>query len=55
MNGLFEAALEVQQFMQARRWASCVIGGIAMIRLTQLCELKETPDIIARLRQLISA
>jgi predicted nucleotidyltransferase len=32
MNALFEAAWEVQQFMQARGWPFCIIGGVAVIR-----------------------
>lgn len=32
MNGLFDAALEVQQFMQARGWPFCLIGGVAVLR-----------------------
>jgi hypothetical protein len=32
MNGIFEAALEIQTFCQQRRWRSCIIGGIAVIR-----------------------
>lgn len=32
MNALFEAAKEVCDFMQARRWKFCVIGGLAVQR-----------------------
>lgn len=32
MNALFEAAKEVTDFMKARRWKFCVIGGIAIMR-----------------------
>ena len=32
MNALFVAAKEVADFMQARRWKFCVIGGIANMR-----------------------
>lgn len=32
MNHLLEAGLEVQQFMKARGWQFCFIGGIAVIR-----------------------
>ena len=32
MNALFEAAKEVCDFMQVRRWAFCVIGGLAVQR-----------------------
>lgn len=42
MNGLFEAALEVQQFMQARGWPFCFIGGVAVIRWG---EVRMTQDV----------
>jgi hypothetical protein len=32
MNTLFEAAKEVCEFMAARRWAFCIIGGLAVQR-----------------------
>ncbi len=32
MNGLFDAALEIQQFVQSRSWSYCIIGGLAVIR-----------------------
>ncbi len=32
MIPLFEAALELQNFMLARRWRFCIIGGIALLR-----------------------
>lgn len=32
MNGIFEAALEIQGFCEKRRWRSCIIGGVAVIR-----------------------
>ncbi|OGV65462.1 MAG: hypothetical protein A3K19_10260 [Lentisphaerae bacterium RIFOXYB12_FULL_65_16] len=32
MNALFEAAREVCEFMQARRWQFCLIGGLAVQR-----------------------
>ncbi len=32
MNALFTAAKEVCDFMQARRWKFCVIGGLAVHR-----------------------
>jgi len=32
MNPIFEAALEVQQFIQQRRWRFCIIGGLALQR-----------------------
>ncbi len=42
MNGLFEAAFEVQQFIQARSWPFCIIGGIAVIRWG---EVRMTQDV----------
>jgi hypothetical protein len=42
MNGLFDAALEVQQFMQARDWPFCMIGGIAVLRWG---EVRMTQDV----------
>ncbi len=35
MNGLFDAALEIQRFMQTRNWPFCMIGGLAVIRWGQ--------------------
>ena len=32
MNGIYEAALEVQQFCAERQWRFCFIGGLALIR-----------------------
>jgi hypothetical protein len=32
MNGIFEAAQEIQAFCRKRRWRSCIIGGVAVIR-----------------------
>jgi hypothetical protein len=32
MNALFEAANEVCEFMRARRWEFCIIGGLAVQR-----------------------
>ncbi len=32
MNPLFKAGLELQEFMQARQWPFCFIGGLAVIR-----------------------
>jgi len=32
MIDLFEAALEIQQFLLARRWRFCIIGGLAVAR-----------------------
>lgn len=35
MNGLFEAALEVERFMRQQQWRFCIIGGLAVIRWGQ--------------------
>ena len=35
MNGLFHAALEVEQFMRQQEWRFCLIGGLAVIRWGQ--------------------
>lgn len=35
MNPLFAAGLELQEFMQARHWPFCFIGGLAVIRWGQ--------------------
>ncbi len=32
MNELFEAGLEIQQFLVRRGWSFCIIGGLAVIR-----------------------
>ena len=32
MNPVLEAAVEVQQFMQQRKWDFCIIGGLALMR-----------------------
>lgn len=32
MNGLYEAALDAQRFMEAYGWSSCLIGGLAVVR-----------------------
>ena len=32
MNPVFEAALEVQRFLQERHWRFCIIGGVALQR-----------------------
>ena len=32
MNGLFEAAVEVQSFLRERGWLFCIIGGVAVAR-----------------------
>lgn len=42
MNPLFEAALEIQNFMQEQQWAFCFIGGLAVIRWG---EIRMTQDI----------
>ena len=42
MNGLFEAAREVQQFIRTRSWSFCFIGGIAVIRWG---EVRMTQDV----------
>ena len=31
MNSLWEAAVEVHQFLQGRDWRFCIIGGLAGI------------------------
>ena len=35
MNGLFEAAQEVQRFMEKNDWRFCIIGGLAVVRWGQ--------------------
>ncbi|HEY7329742.1 MAG TPA: nucleotidyl transferase AbiEii/AbiGii toxin family protein [Gemmataceae bacterium] len=35
MNGLFQAALEVEQFMRQQNWRFCLIGGLAVVRWGQ--------------------
>lgn len=32
MNGLFQAGLEIQNFIQKKQWRFCFIGGLAVIR-----------------------
>lgn len=32
MNGLYEAAVEIQDFCQERGWRFCIIGGLALTR-----------------------
>ena len=32
MNGIFEAAAEVQGFLEARQWRFAIIGGLAVLR-----------------------
>ncbi len=46
MNPLFKAAREIQEFMQARDWRFCFIGGLAVIRWG---EIRATQDIDATL------
>ncbi|OQX22582.1 MAG: hypothetical protein BWK80_30065 [Desulfobacteraceae bacterium IS3] len=42
MNPLFDAAMEIQNFMQKRKWTFCFIGGLAVIRWG---EIRMTQDI----------
>ncbi len=35
MNDLFQAALEVEQFMRRQQWRFCLIGGLAVVRWGQ--------------------
>lgn len=42
MNPLYEAAQEVSDFMVARRWRFCIIGGLAVIRWG---EQRQTQDV----------
>jgi hypothetical protein len=35
MNGLYTAALEVQEFCESRQWRFCIIGGLAVARWGQ--------------------
>lgn len=35
MNGLFHAALKVEQFMRQQKWRFCLIGGLAVVRWGQ--------------------
>jgi len=42
MNPLFDAAMEIQNFIQNRKWAFCFIGGLAVIRWG---EIRMTQDI----------
>ncbi len=60
MNGLFHAALEVQEFCRQKKWQFCFIGGIAVMRwgqprMTQdvdasiFCEFGEEEPIIDEL------
>lgn len=32
MNAVFQAAVEIQDFFQARQWPFCIIGGLAALR-----------------------
>lgn len=42
MNRLYEAAKEVTDFMTARKWRYCIIGGLAVIRWG---EQRQTQDV----------
>jgi len=42
MNSLFQAGLELQNFIKQRKWSFCFIGGLAVIRWG---ELRMTQDI----------
>lgn len=42
MNSLFQAALELQIFLETRKWSFCFIGGLAVIRWG---EIRMTQDI----------
>lgn len=42
MNPLFQAGLEIQQFIQEKKWRFCFIGGLAVIRWG---EVRVTPDV----------
>jgi len=42
VNPLFQAGLELQQFMQEKEWPFCFIGGLAVIRWG---EVRMTQDI----------
>ncbi len=42
MNGLFQAAKEIQQTLEAQKWPFCFIGGLAVIRWG---EVRMTQDI----------
>jgi hypothetical protein len=35
MNGLYDAALEIQGFLEAKQWQFCIIGGLAVVRWGQ--------------------
>ena len=35
MNGLYEAALDAQGFLEKRGWRFCIIGGLAVVRWGQ--------------------
>jgi hypothetical protein len=56
MNLLCESGLEMQNFMQSQEWEFCFIGGLAVIRWGEirLCELKEEPEIMDRLNNLLA-
>ncbi len=42
MNGLFQAAMEIQKTLEAHKWPFCFIGGLAVIRWG---EVRMTQDI----------
>ena len=42
MNPLFQAGLEIQQFIQEKKWQFCFIGGLAVIRWG---EVRVTQDV----------
>jgi hypothetical protein len=50
MNALFEAAKEVADFMKARRWKFCVIGGLAVQRWGEPRLTRCRPDFADRVR-----
>lgn len=41
MNGLYQAALELQQFCQVRQWRFCFIGGLCLIRWGEARQTKD--------------
>ena len=58
MNGIAEAAVELQSWLQSNRRQFCVIGGLAVIRwgehrLRQLCNLADDSGPVERLVQMI--
>lgn len=42
MNGVYEAAAEIQAFCERRGWNFCIIGGLALIRWGQV---RQTQDV----------